>query len=159
MSYTPNADILRNKMKTKWRNNTRGKGRVLVENLTAVVRAGVNPMRLAASKDRKAIAKLRQVFESGLWRQILESVPVELYLDIVNKVSAQAYDAAVEAKAPKYESFADAWAPLLASHVAKIRSMPDETDAQREARMLENLRGLKKLKGAWRRGGAATAGR
>jgi len=153
MSYTPPAEILYKKMSGKWKRNVSGKGAVLVENLTAVINAGVNPMKLAASKDRKAIAKLRQVFESGTWRSIMESIPIDLYKEIVSKVSATAYDTAVTAKAPKYDMFASKWAPLLASHIAKIRSMPDETDSQREARMLENLRGLKKLKGAWRRGG------
>jgi len=153
MSYAPSPDILRKKMANKWKKNVEGKGTVLVENLLDVVNAGVNPMKLAAEKDKKAIAKLRQVFETGTWRRIMESIPTDLYKTVVSQVAASAYDQAVRAKAPKYENFASRWAPLLASHVAKIRSMPDETDSQREARMLENLRGLKKLKGQWRAGG------
>lgn len=47
----------------------------------------------------------------------------------------------------KVERFVGKFHPLLKSHVEKIRSMPNVTDAEREQRMLENLRGLKKLKG------------
>ncbi len=154
MSLPP--DQLAQKMAGKYKQNTSGKGATLVQELTRVIDAGVNPMKLAAAKDKKAIAKLRQVFESGLWRQIMESIPIDLYRQIVEQVAASAYDTAVSAKAPKYEIFAQRWAPLLAQHVQKIRSMPDETDSQREARMIENLRGLKKLKGAWRQIRAAT---
>jgi len=138
-------------MSKKWRQNTSGKGATLVENLTAVLDAGVNPLKLAAAKDKKAIARLRQVFETGVWKQIMESIPIDLYRKIVEEVSARAYDTAVEVKGVKFEEFARRWAPLLREHVTKIRAMPDETDADRERRMLENLRGLKKLKGAWRR--------
>lgn len=154
MSVPP--EQLAAKMASKYKQNTSGKGATLVQELNRVLDAGVNPMALAAKKDKKAIAKLRQVFESGTWRAIMESIPVDLYRQIVNQVAATAYDTAVAAKAPKYEIFARNWAPLLAQHVQKIRSMPDETDAQREARMIENLRGLKKLKGAWRKATGAT---
>jgi len=42
------------------------------------------------------------------------------------------------------------WQPIVESHVRKIDEMPEVTDAEREARMLANLRGLKALKGTWR---------
>lgn len=149
MSLPP--DKLAEKMSKKYGQNTSGKGAVLVENLTAVIQSGVNPLKLAAAKDKKAIAKLRQVFESGLWRSIMESIPEDVYLQIIQQVAATAYDTAVAAKKVKYDIFAKNWAPLLSEHVRRVRSLPDETDSQREQRMIENLRGLKKLKGAWRR--------
>ena len=148
------AEVLAKKMAKKWTQNTQGKGQVLVENLLAVIDSGVNPMKLAAAKDRKAIQRLRAVFESGTWRQIMESIPIDLYKKIVQEEAAQAYDTAVQVKGVKYQIFAQNWAPILAQHVQKIRSLPDATDADRERRMLENLRGLKKLKGAWRKIGA-----
>ena len=154
MAASPLAAILAKKMAKKWKQNTQNKGEVLVENLLDVINAGVNPMKLAAEKDKKAIAKLRQVFESGTWRKIMESVDIGTYKTIVQQVSAQAYNAAVEAKAPKYDRFAKSWAPILADITAKVRAMPDETDAQREQRMLAMVRSLRKAKGAWRGGGA-----
>lgn len=47
----------------------------------------------------------------------------------------------------KVDDFIRAWHPVLSSHVSKIDALPDITDSDREARMLENLRGLKALKG------------
>ena len=50
----------------------------------------------------------------------------------------------------KVDRFVKAWQPMLADHLSKIDAMPDVTDADREERMLENLRGLKAMKGKWR---------
>ncbi|MHC1623138.1 MAG: hypothetical protein ACXQTR_00935 [Candidatus Methanospirareceae archaeon] len=50
----------------------------------------------------------------------------------------------------KVDRFIKAWQPILADHVATIDALPDVTDADRENRMIENLRGLKAKKGAWR---------
>jgi chorismate mutase len=36
---------------------------------------------------------------------------------------------------------------MLTAHLAKIDAMPEATDSDRENRVLENLRGLKALKG------------
>ena len=48
----------------------------------------------------------------------------------------------------KVERFVGKWQPILANHLAAIDQMPDVTDADREKRMLENKRGLQKLKGS-----------
>lgn len=47
----------------------------------------------------------------------------------------------------KVERFVGRFQPLLASHVARLDAMPDVTDSDRERRMVENVRGLKALKG------------
>jgi len=47
----------------------------------------------------------------------------------------------------KVERFVGAYQPKLESHLRVVDALPDVTDADRERRMLENLRGLKKLKG------------
>lgn len=38
--------------------------------------------------------------------------------------------------------------PMLASHLQRIDALPNATDADRERRMVENLRGLRAMKGA-----------
>jgi len=50
----------------------------------------------------------------------------------------------------KVDRFIKGWQPLLVDHVTKIDELPDITDADRENKMLENVRGLKALKGKWR---------
>ena len=47
----------------------------------------------------------------------------------------------------KVGDFVRAYQPLLLDHVTKIDALADVTDSDREKRMLENLRGLKALKG------------
>lgn len=47
----------------------------------------------------------------------------------------------------KVERFVAKFQPMLKAHLAKIDALADVTDADRETKMLENVRGLKKLKG------------
>lgn len=147
--YPP--EVLAQKMIQKYAQNTEGKGSVLVQELTRAIESGIIPTKEAAKRYEKMKRKLIDFLNSDLWPKIMESIDPELYKKIVQEVSASAYDNAVRAKRIKQEIFARSWAPLLVKHIAKIQSMPDVTDADRERRMIENLRGLKKLKGAWRK--------
>ena len=47
----------------------------------------------------------------------------------------------------KVKDFVDAFQPLLGTHLASVDKLADVTDGDRENKMLENLRGLKALKG------------
>lgn len=47
----------------------------------------------------------------------------------------------------KVERFVGRYQPKLLEHLRRVDAMPDVTDADRERRMTENLRGLKGLKG------------
>ena len=51
----------------------------------------------------------------------------------------------------KVNDFVVNWRPLLESHVSELDKMSTETDKEREDKMLANLRGLKALKGKWRK--------
>lgn len=53
----------------------------------------------------------------------------------------------VEKRKAKVTAFVTAFQPQLLDHVSKIDALPDVSDKDREDRMLENLRGLKALKG------------
>jgi len=56
----------------------------------------------------------------------------------------------VTGREKEVHDFVTPWQPIIETHVRKIDEMPEVTDAEREARMLANLRGLKALKGTWR---------
>jgi len=47
----------------------------------------------------------------------------------------------------KVSKFVTTFQPMLVSHLGSIDALADVTDSDREQRMLENLRGLKALKG------------
>jgi len=56
----------------------------------------------------------------------------------------------VTVREKEVKDFVDAWQPIVLDHVTKIDALPAVTDADMERRMVENLRGLKALKGKWR---------
>jgi len=56
----------------------------------------------------------------------------------------------VTVREKEVKDFVDTWQPIITDHVTKIDELPAVTDADMEKRMLENLRGLKALKGTWR---------
>jgi len=53
----------------------------------------------------------------------------------------------VTARRFKVERFVGAYHPLLEQHLRRIDALPAVTDPDRERKMIENLRGLKQLKG------------
>jgi hypothetical protein len=59
---------------------------------------------------------------------------------------ASRYAEGVEQSRPKVERFWADWHPKLSQHVARIRSMPNVTPADRKNRMIANLDGLRHMK-------------
>lgn len=59
----------------------------------------------------------------------------------------------VEKRIKKVNDFIVNWHPMLETHVSELDKMSTETDKEREDKMLANLRGLKALKGKWRKPG------
>lgn len=70
----------------------------------------------------------------------------EWYL-YAKELGADKLVAGVEKRKPKVLKFVTTWHPMLTSHLGKIDALAEETDSDRETKMLENLRGLKALKG------------
>ena len=62
-------------------------------------------------------------------------------------IGAQRLVEGVMARRAKVERFWQAFQPLLSQHLQRIDGLANVTDADRERRMVENLRGLKALKG------------
>jgi|GEM_PF-1057467 hypothetical protein len=66
---------------------------------------------------------------------------------LAETLGAQRLVEGVTARRFKVERFWGNWHGLLSQHLQRIDSLPSATDADRERRMIENLRGLKNLKG------------
>ena len=62
-------------------------------------------------------------------------------------IGAQNLVQGVVARRAKVERFWGAYLPMLNTHLSRIDALPNVTDADRERRMVENLRGLRALKG------------
>ena len=104
------------------------------------IKAGIDaqPKYEAKMKDPKVLARrAEQLAKTNMeeWAVMAETLGADKLVDGVVK------------RRHKIERFVAKYQPLLKAHLGKIDSMPDVTDADRENRMLENIRGLKKLKG------------
>jgi len=94
--------------------------------------------RLKAAIDRKARAKGLAATNIGEWYNLADTLGANRLVEGVVK------------REFKVHRFVRGWHPLLQDHVSKLDQLKVVTDADAENKMLENLRGLKALKGAWR---------
>ncbi|GAG83273.1 unnamed protein product, partial [marine sediment metagenome] len=104
------------------------------------IKAGIaaQPKYEAKMKDPKVLARRKtQLQKTNIdeWVAMAETLGADKLVDGVVK------------RRYKVERFVAKFQPLLKAHLAKIDAMPDVTSADREAKMLENKRGLEKLKG------------
>ena len=93
----------------------------------------------SAMRDPKVLARRA----SGLRRTNMEE-----WASMSERVGAARLVQGVVERQYKVERFLSGYVPKLLSHLAKIDSLPNVTDADRERRMVENLKGLRALKGA-----------
>ena len=104
------------------------------------IKAGIDaqPKYEAKMKDPKVLARrAEQLAKTNMeeWAVMAETLGADKLVDGVVK------------RRHKIERFVAKYQPLLKAHLAKIDAMPDVTESDRENRMLENKRGLQKLKG------------
>lgn len=77
----------------------------------------------------------------------LKKTNIDEWVQVAETLGASKLVEGVKARQFKVERFVAGFQPKLLSHLAKIDVLPSGTDAEREKRMIENLRGLKALKG------------
>jgi len=104
------------------------------------IKAGIDaqPKYEQKMKDPKVLARrATQLAKTNMdeWAVMAETLGADKLVDGVIK------------RRHKIERFVQKYQPLLKAHLAKIDAMPDVTESDRENRMLENKRGLQKLKG------------
>ncbi|RLG80367.1 MAG: hypothetical protein DRO40_11330 [Thermoprotei archaeon] len=106
-----------------------------------------DPIERAKATDPKWKANLRKAMEEDRRLHALEKTSMNEWYKYAHDIGADKLVDGVIKREAKVSAFIQAWHPLLTEHLAKIDALPEETDADREKRMLENLRGLKALKG------------
>ena len=128
-----------------------------IENLRAVGKknyeVGIDnpkkdPIKAAIDADDRWKERIKEAIEKDLRKKRLQKVTADEWNAYAHAFSDKLVDGVVKREA-KVAAFIDAWHPKLLSHLQKIDAMPAVTDADMEARMIENLRGLKALKGTW----------
>lgn len=80
-------------------------------------------------------------------KSALEKTSMSEWYKYSSEIGAGRLVDGVEKRKAKVDNFVRAFQPMLLDHVSKIDDLPDVTDKDREDRMLQNLRGLKELKG------------
>jgi len=130
----------------------------MVENAkraTESYREGVmNPIRgpataALAAADKRAEA-VRRSLDNKTWEKAMSTISDEYVKRKAADVGSARYASGVEAAKDKVENFWSKWAPHLEEVRSKIQGMPDISDSDREARMIENLRAMRSKKGVWR---------
>jgi len=92
----------------------------------------------AAMKDPKVLKRRKTA---------LEKTNMDEWTAMAEAIGAGKLVEGVRARRYKVERFVAKYQPLLKAHLATIDAMPDVTDANREAKMIANVKGLKDLKG------------
>lgn len=114
----------------------------------------LNPKRGPASAalaaaDKRAEA-VRKAEENRTWEKAMATVTDSYVSQRAAEVGAPRYASGITAAKPKIENFWRKFHPILEGIEAEIAAMPDVTDADREARMLANLKKMRETKGKWR---------
>jgi len=107
------------------------------------IEEGIKAEKKYAEQLKKAIAEERRA-------KALKVVTLDEWYGYTEEIGAPRLVEGVVKRKAEVDKFVTKWQPILLEHVKKIDAMPEVTDPERERRMLENLRGLKALKGTWR---------
>jgi len=131
-----------------------------IRNITAVgetnYREGVvSPKRAivatSIAKEPKFASKMREVIEKKSRVAGLKGITDDFVVGSAIEIGAPILVSAVTKRKGKIDKFVGGFQPLLSALESDIDKLGDVTDAEREARMLENLRGLKARKLAWKK--------
>ena len=106
-----------------------------------------DPIARGIATEAKWADATRKAIDSGARKNALAKVTMADWYKYASELGANKLVDGVVKRADKVSAFVTAYQPMLVSHLAKIDGLPEATDSDRENRMMENLRGLKALKG------------
>jgi len=109
-----------------------------------------DPIEAGIASEAKWAARIKEAIDEERRKKALQATNMTEWYNYAASLGAPRLVEGVTKREAKVDKFVRAWQPILASHVEKIDALPAVTDSDMETRMLENLRGLKALKGAWR---------
>ena len=115
-----------------------------------IARPKKDPIEAGIAAEDKWAARIKEAIDEQRRKKALQATSMQEWFNYANEIGAGRLVEGVTKREAKVDKFVKAWQPLLLDHVSKIDEMSAVTDSDMEQRMLENLRGLKALKGAWR---------
>lgn len=108
-----------------------------------------NPAAKALAANAKRVAKLQESIVNKTWEKKMAKVSLEDWKSKASTLGADRFIAGVEANVDKIEKFVKGFQPKLVSLTNAVQAMPETTEAERDARVVAMVRGMRKLKGAW----------
>jgi len=134
----------------KWVEKQLARVRVAGEDYRSGVEAvTVNPAERALAANAKRVAKLQDSIAKKTWEKKMAKVTLDDWKRKASTVGADRFISGVEANVDKIEAFVRSFQPKLESLSSSVKAMPETTEAERDARVLAMIRGLRKLKGTW----------
>ena len=108
-----------------------------------------NPIVAGIAAEGKYADSMKKVIDEERRKKGLEGTTMDEWFGYSWEFSDRLVPGVTKREA-KVRKFVTKFQPMLMAHVEDIDELADETDSDRETRMLENLRGLKALHGKWR---------
>lgn len=127
-----------------------------IDNLKAVGRASylqgikspkADPIAEGIKAEDKYASETRKAIDEGRRKAALQKTDMAEWYKYASELGADKLVDGVVKREAKVGEFITTFQPLLTSLLSKVDALADVTDSDREQKMLENLRGLKALKG------------
>lgn len=115
-----------------------------------VLKPRKDPLAEARKAAPKWKAKMEEAIRNDAFAKGLENVDEEVMFEVIRNTDPSDFARAIEKRRPKIKAKLAKLRPLMLAHCAVIDAMPTVTDADREAKVIANLRGMKKIKAAMR---------
>lgn len=106
-----------------------------------------DPIEAGIAAEEKYAANTKRAIDEGRRAAALGKTSMAEWYKYSSDLGAGRLVEGVVKREAKVTKFVTTFQPMLVSHLASVDALADVTDSDREQRMLENLRGLKALKG------------
>jgi len=104
-----------------------------------------HPVEAAIAADKKRKDRLAEAEKKGKWVAAMKQVDVDEMYKTIEAVGPEGFSSGIEARRGKIEKKIGKLQPLVVALKEEIQKMPEETDTQREKRMLAARRGMLKI--------------
>lgn len=106
-----------------------------------------DPIAAGIAAEEKYATETKKAIDAGSRKAALEKTNMAEWYKYSSELGAGRLVDGVVKREAKVGDFVRTFQPMLVDHLTKIDGLSDVTDGDREQKMLENLRGLKALKG------------
>jgi len=115
-----------------------------------IARPKKDPIEEGIKAEEKYAREVKKAIEAKRRAKALEATNIDEWYAYAQAIGAGRLVEGVTLREKEVHDFVKPWQPILTGHVGEIDKLPTVTDKEREEKMVQNLRGLKALKGTWR---------